>query len=102
MAVIKRISPVSAFKIGAVVYAVIGLVALILMLPLAMLLGSYVTPHADGPTNGFSLMLFRPGIITFVIMPIVYAIFGGVFSMIAAAVFNLAAGWMGGLEVEIN
>jgi len=27
---------------------------------------------------------------------------GGIFAAIGAAVYNLAAGWVGGLEVDIN
>lgn len=54
MATVKHISPLSALKVGAVVYAV------------------------------FSLIV------------------GAIGGAIGAALYNLAAGWVGGLEVEIN
>jgi hypothetical protein len=98
MAVIRRISPGSAFKVGAVVYAVIGFVALLLMLPVL----AYISPRTDGTATGFSTVLFRPGLLSIIIMPIIYGIFGGFFSMLAALVYNLAAGWIGGLEVDLS
>jgi hypothetical protein len=37
-----------------------------------------------------------------IFLPLFYGLVGGVFAAISAAVYNLAAGWVGGLEVDIN
>jgi biopolymer transport protein ExbB/TolQ len=42
------------------------------------------------------------GTIFYVIGIALYALFGGIFSAIAALFYNLAAGWVGGLQVEME
>jgi hypothetical protein len=42
------------------------------------------------------------GIVFYVIGIVLYALFGGIFSAIAALFYNLAAGWVGGLQVEME
>jgi len=37
-----------------------------------------------------------------IVAPIIYAIIGAIGAGIAAVVYNLAARWMGGLEVDIS
>jgi len=37
-----------------------------------------------------------------IIFPILYGILGGIGGAIGAAIYNLAAGWVGGLEVDIS
>jgi hypothetical protein len=37
-----------------------------------------------------------------VILPIFYGIIGGVFGALGAVIYNLAAGWVGGLEIDIS
>lgn len=36
------------------------------------------------------------------ILAAVYAIFGWIFTAIACAIYNLAAGWVGGIEVQVE
>jgi len=43
-------------------------------------------------------MMFALGIF----MPIFYAVFGFIFGIISAAIYNLVAGWIGGIEVEVE
>lgn len=35
-------------------------------------------------------------------MPIIYAVFGFLFGIIGAAIYNLIARWLGGIEVEVE
>jgi hypothetical protein len=95
MAVLKRIGPASAFKIGLVSYAVLGLIAGVFC-SLIALAGVSFAPHAHIP--------FAPaiGLFAVILCPIVYGIIGGVAAVIGALLYNLAASWVGGVEVELN
>jgi hypothetical protein len=95
MAVLKRIGPASAFKIGLVSYAVLGLIAGVFC-SLIALAGVSFAPHAHLP--------FAPaiGLFAVILCPIVYGIIGGIAAVIGALLYNLAASWVGGVEVEIN
>jgi hypothetical protein len=42
------------------------------------------------------------GLGAIIFFPLIYGLVGGVFAAIGAAIYNLVAGWVGGLEVEIS
>jgi hypothetical protein len=97
--VIKRVGPLSVAKIAAVLYAGIGLLvgavfALIGMAGLASRMGS------DNPGSAFLGPLFGVGAI--VILPVCYGIGGFIIALIMAAIFNLAAGITGGIEIDVQ
>lgn len=94
MAVVKRIGPGSAFKVGAAVYALLGLVLGALFSLMGLLAGSMMS----SAMGGFGFM-FGAGAI--IILPICYGIFGGIFAAITAFIYNLVSGWVGGLEVDL-
>jgi hypothetical protein len=95
MAVLKRIAPASAFKVGLVSYAVLGLIAGVFC-GLITLAGVSFAPHAHMP--------FAPaiGLFAVIVCPVVYGVIGGILTAISAVLYNLAAGWVGGVEVELN
>lgn len=95
MTVLKRISPASAFKVGLVAYGIVGFV-LGVFCSLIAVAGVSFAPHARMPFLG------RVGIFAVILCPIVYGIIGGIGAVIGAGVYNLAAGWVGGLEVDIG
>ncbi len=94
MTILKRISPSSAFRVGFICYAFLGLV-----------LGAFCTLIAFGavPFGHHAMFLGRfVGMFAIIVCPIVYGLFGGVTALIGAAIYNVASGWVGGLEVEIS
>ena len=95
MSYLKRIGPGSAFKVGALVYAIVGLIAGVFCSVVAFAAPS--VHHAYVPWVSPSVGLFAV-----VLCPIIYGIIGGIGAIISALIFNLASGWVGGLEVEIN
>ena len=100
MATIKRIGPGSAFKVGLVTYGMLGLVigAIALFATMAGLLGGLGGTQASGARAfGFGL-----GLGAIIVAPILYGIIGGICAAIGAVIYNLAAGWIGGLEVDIS
>lgn len=96
--VIKRVSPVSAAKISGVLYAGLGLVIGICFSVFSMLLGSMASQNTELSGTPFVGMIFGAGAI--IIMPIFYGVIGAIGGLIGALLYNLAAGIIGGLEIE--
>jgi hypothetical protein len=101
MAVIKRISPGSAFKVGLVVYAFLGLLIGVLVACLSFLAGSSWRWAGSG-IIGPAAFGVGVGLVSIIISPILYGLIGGVVAAIVAALYNLAAGWVGGLQIDLE
>jgi hypothetical protein len=86
---LRRIDPISAAKISAVLYALMGLcfVPFVMAMNALMPVGEKISPFG----TGFALA-----------MPVVYGIFGAIFSFLGAALYNLIARFVGGLEIEVR
>ncbi len=95
MAVVQRIRPVSALKVGFAVYALWGLIAGLFCSAIAFA-GIPFGPHAYMPLKGVL------GFLPLIVCPLLYGIIGGGVTVISALIYNLACGWVGGLEVDIK
>ena len=83
---IDRFSVGQSAKVVGVLYALMGLV----FVPF-FLLASLFAPRQAGFGAGFALLL-----------PILYGVAGFVFTAIGCALYNLVAGWVGGIEVDLG
>jgi|SRR6266851_8344626 hypothetical protein len=101
MAIVKRVGPGSAFKVGLVLYAILGLVLGIFMAFISMVAGS-LGSMGQSAAPGAKLLGFGMGLGAIIFFPICYGLIGGIFAAIGAAIYNLVAGWVGGLEVDIS
>lgn len=92
--IIKRIDPVSAAKVAAVLYGGMGFIfgAFMAVMSLA---ASGAAAERPGPPFG---ALFGVGAV--VVLPILYGGMGAVMSLIAAFLYNLVAGLIGGIRIE--
>ena len=95
MSVLKRVSPASAFKVGLVAYGIVGLIVGVFCSLIAVT-GARFASHAHMP------IVSRVGVFAVIFCPIFYGIIGGIAAVIAAGIYNLAAGWVGGVEVDIG
>lgn len=93
---ITRVSPMSVAKISGVLYALLGLIFGAVISALAMV--GAMAP--DGGDAGALGMIF--GVAAIVMLPIFYGCLGFVMTLLVAALFNLAAGWTGGVEVDVK
>ena len=94
--VITKVNALSVAKVAAVLYAGLGLLFGALFSLIGMIGVGAAFAGQEGA--GFAGMLFGVGAI--IIMPICYGIIGFIVSFISAALFNVAAGMTGGVEVE--
>ncbi len=96
--VITRVNPLSAAKVAGVLGVLLGLVIGACISLAMMVIGSAASAAADRPGGAFFGMLFGVGAI--IILPIFYGVFMFVMGLIQAALYNVAAKWTGGLEVD--
>jgi hypothetical protein len=87
---IRRVSPLSAAKVAAVLYAGLGLI----IVPFILLV-SRLSPTESGSFGGMGTGLV-------IVLPLAYGAFGFAGTFIVAALYNAIAGWVGGVEVEVE
>ena len=92
---ITRVGPLSVAKVAAVLYLGIGLIAGALV-SLVAVVGTSVTPADDG--SALFGAIFGVGAI--ILLPIFYAVLGFIGTLIMAVLFNVAAGMVGGVEID--
>ncbi len=98
MATLRRIEPGSAFKVGLLVYLFFGIILAALMVPVMFLVATAAAARIPGATP-FTPVMTLPMLL---VMPVVYALIGGLTGLIGAAIYNLIAGWVGGLRIELD
>jgi hypothetical protein len=85
---ITKFSVGQSAKFLGVLYLLFGL----LFVPFFLLMSMF---SPDGPGSVF-------GTVFAIAMPLMYAVFGVIGGAIGAALYNLVAGWIGGIEVELD
>ena len=94
--IIRRIGPMSIARLSGMLYAVFGLVlgATISLVAMAGGFGS----ESQGPAPFGGII----GVGAVLVLPICYGLLGFIASLIAAWIYNIAAGVVGGIEVDIQ
>ena len=87
--IIKRFDPVSVGKVMGVCYVLIGLLA-----------GLFVAAMGSMMGGATGLPFAGTGLAAIIVLPIVYGIFGFIGGIIGAFIYNLVAGWVGGVVME--
>ncbi len=91
--IVKRIGPMSVAKITGALYALIGFIIGAIVSAVSMIGGAL-----GGSDAGMMGMIF--GAAAVILLPLLYGCMGFVMTLIGASLFNLAAGWVGGVELE--
>jgi hypothetical protein len=92
MYTIRRFSVVKTATVVAVMYVVIVAIFIIPFAFLALAFG-----RGDSGAGGLV------GVLVFgLLAALLYGVFGWIFTAIACAIYNLAAGWVGGIEVQVD
>lgn len=96
---LKRIAPLQLGKILGVLYACMGLIFLPFF-ALMGVIGAFAQPNQEQMGAGAiagGLMLGMG-----LLMPVMYGLFGFIFGALSAALYNLVARWVGGIQVEVE
>ena len=94
--VVKRIGPLSVGKIAGTLYAVMG-VLIGAVVSLIAMAGGMASDSAAG--SGFGALI---GVGAIVLFPLLYGGLGFIFTMIMAVLYNVVAGIVGGVELDLQ
>jgi hypothetical protein len=95
---LKRVGPWSVARVFGTMYAAMGLIFGALFACIALLGGSIAQQNGD--ENAVFGALFGVGAI--VLLPLFYGVCGVVFGALTAWLYNVFAGMVGGIEVELE
>jgi hypothetical protein len=98
---IKRIAPLQAGKMMGVLYACMGLIFLP-FIGVAALIGAFAEQAQHNGSGAAAGLAIGMMVLFGVMIPILYGAMGFIFGVIGAAIYNLIAGWIGGIEVEVE
>jgi hypothetical protein len=96
---IRSVGPLSVGKIFGAIYAGLGLL-IGLVFALISLVGAAIAANVQGAAAGLPPVALGIGAIF--LLPVFYGLLGFLGGVITAALYNLAAGMMGGIEVELG
>lgn len=93
--VVRRFGVLSVAKIMGVLYALIGLIVGAFISLFALVGAAFLSSNSG---MGGGSVLFGVGAI--ILLPILYGVMGFIGGIITAALYNLLAGMIGGVEIE--
>jgi hypothetical protein len=93
--VVKRIGPMSCAKLAGTLYGIVGL-CIGAVLSLVSLVGGFAGQSGD--SAAFAAIF---GVMAIVIVPVLYGGMGFVTTLIGAALYNVLAGVVGGVEIDL-
>jgi hypothetical protein len=99
---IKRVGVMSYAKITAVTCAAFGLIIGILYALIFMIFGAAMLAGSGRNSTGAGMGSIFVGLIFIIAFPIFYAVLGFIFGAIGALVYNVASGFVGGIELELE
>ncbi|KFN49640.1 hypothetical protein [Arenimonas composti] len=99
--VIKRIGVISCAKVMGVLYAGIGLLIGLLYALFALVGGGAMMASGASEAAFGGGVMMGIGVAMVVIAPIVYGLMGFLAGLLTAWLYNLAAGFAGGIEIEV-
>ena len=88
---IRNVAVVQYALISGILYAIVGLIVAVFYL----IFGNTVANAMPVARGGF-------GVFSIVIFPIMYFVGGFIFGLIFSALYNLVAGWTGGVEITLE
>ena len=94
--VINRVAPVSVAKVAGLLYTILGLI-IGGFIALASMAGSMLSEQAHGNPLGALL-----GVGAIIFFPLLYGCIGFIAALIGAALYNVAAGFVGGIEIDVK
>jgi len=94
--VFKRLGPVSLAKIVGTLYVVLGLIVGAIF-SLAAAAGAFNLNQPGTPP-----FMSMYGVAAVLVLPVLYGCLGFIGSLVAALLYNLLAGVVGGIEIEIQ
>ncbi len=90
---ITKMEVLSVGKVYALTLAIVGFVAGIFVAIIGSAVSTFTRPGMFG--TGF-------GIASIILLPVIYGIIGFIAGIIGAAIYNLVAKWVGGIEIELK
>ena len=96
---LKRITPLQAGKVVGLLYACLGLIIVPFFLLMA-LVGAFAQPNESGAAGG--AIAAGVMIVMALLAPVMYGAMGFVIGILSAALYNLIARWVGGIEFEVE
>jgi hypothetical protein len=99
---IKRLKRIAPVKFGLVVGILYGLISLI-FIPFFLIAAaaSFLAPHTNS-TMPAGVPVALGMVLVCVMLPIFYAVIGGLFGLLGAWLYNVVASWVGGIEFEVE
>lgn len=97
--VLMRIGVASSAKVLGILYAVLGLIFGILT-SCFFLIGEAIGGMSGGPGRGPMALTFGVGAV--IILPLLYGALGFIFGALGAAIYNMVARLVGGIELEFD
>ena len=96
--IVKRIVPLSLAKIAGTLYAIMGLVfgCIVSLIALA---GGFASASETSRAAGLGAMV---GVGAIIILPIFYGGLGFIASLIGGWLYNVLAGLVGGIELDVQ
>lgn len=95
MHIVRSVGVFSCAKVFAVIHAAIGLIFVPFFLLMAMI------GALTGPKAGNALSAAVAIVIAF-FLPIFYGVVGFIMGALGSWIYNLASGWLGGIELELQ